>query len=70
VKEWGLFTPPILLATAFSYFNKLLPLRSRESPGLQSSRIDTCSQSVLMRRNSERLRAYSLSINSAATAAP
>jgi hypothetical protein len=27
---WGLFTPPLLLATAFSYFNELLPLRSRQ----------------------------------------
>jgi hypothetical protein len=37
--------------------NQLLPLRSRESFGLQSSCRDTCSQSDLIRSNNERLRA-------------
>jgi hypothetical protein len=66
--EWGLFTP-LPLTSTFS-FNQLLSPRSRESLGLQSSRLDTCSQSVLIRRNSKRLRAYSLHIKYAATAAP
>jgi hypothetical protein len=69
-KSGGLFTSPLLLATAFSYFKELLPLRSCELPGLHSGHKDTCSQSVLIRRDSERLRAYSLYIKYAATTAP